>query len=224
MQAGSKVLVFVSGVVFLLATGCAGFGSGEPEEWDGLVRQRNARLGALFVKPGVDISVYQNVVLDPVEVRFARDWDPNRSASSPGRRVAPRDLAEIQTRLSELAREIFAEELARAGYSLVDEPSHETLRVSAALVDLVVTAPDTMSAGRSTTLTADAGRATLVLELRDSVTGEVLARAVDTRTARNAGPVSVASRTTNTAAARRVIRIWASGLREALAEMYAPRA
>jgi hypothetical protein len=207
-----------------LVAGCSGFGSREPAQWDGLVQQRNARLGALFVKPGADVSSFHNVLIDPVEVRFAQSWDPNRSASSPGRRLDARDLASIQTRLAELTRETFAEELGRAGYAIVEAPGYETLRLTVAIVDLSVTAPDTMAAGRSTTFTADAGRATLVLELRDSVTGEVLARAVDTRTARGAGPVTLSSRTTNTAAARRVVRIWASGLRQALTEMYAPRA
>jgi len=138
--------------------------------------------------------------------------------------VDARDVAAIQSRLAEMVHEIFVDELNRAGYPLVAEPSHETLRVTVAIVDLFITAPDTMSPERTSTFTADSGRMTLVLELRDSVTGEVLARAADTRTGRRSGPLTVTSRTTNTADARRAIRIWASGLRQALAEMYAPGA
>jgi hypothetical protein len=224
MRAGSAALLFASGVSVLLGTGCAGFGSREPSQWDGLVRQRNARLGALFVKPDVDIAVYQNVVLDPVEVRFSRSWNPNRTASDVSRRLDARDVAAIQTRLAELVHEIFAEELNEAGYPIVAEAGHDTLRVTAAIVDLYVSAPDTLPPGRVTIFTADSGRMTLVLELRDSVTGEILARAVDTRTGRRSGGgVTVTSRTTNTADARRAIRVWAGGLRQALAEMYAPK-
>ena len=223
MRSGSRSLLCVSGVIVLLAAGCAGFGSREPEEWDGLVRQRNARLGALFVKPDVDFSVYQNVVLDPVAVSFSRNWNPNRTASGVSRRLDAQDVAAIQSRLAAMVHEIFVEELNRAGYPLVAEPSHETLRVTAAIIDLYITAPDTLPPGRVTTFAADSGRMTLVLELRDSVTGEILARAVDTRTGRRSGPMTVTSRTTNTADARRAIRVWASGLRQALAEMYAPR-
>ena len=67
----------------------------------------------------------------------------------------------------------------------MDQAGPDTLRVSAAIVNLYVTAPDTMSAGRSRTYTANSGQMTLVVELRDSVTGELLARAVDTQRGRS---------------------------------------
>jgi hypothetical protein len=57
---------------------------------------------------------------------------------------------------------------------------------------------------------------TLVLELRDSVTGETLARAVDTRSGRASGIVQITNRTTNTADARRALRVWARALRSGL--------
>ncbi len=77
-----------------------------------------------------------------------------------------------------------------------------------------------MSAGRSRTYTANSGRMTLVAELRDSVTGEILARAVDARSARTTGSMDITNRVTNTADARRIIRIWARALRQGLDELY----
>ena len=61
---------------------------------------------------------------------------------------------------------------------------------------------------------------TLVAELRDSVTGEILARAVDARSGRSSGTWTVTNRVTNTADARRAIGIWATALRQGLDEMY----
>ncbi len=61
---------------------------------------------------------------------------------------------------------------------------------------------------------------TLVAELRDSMTGELLARAVDARGARSSGTWQVTNRVTNTADARRAMGIWATALRQALDEMY----
>ncbi len=61
---------------------------------------------------------------------------------------------------------------------------------------------------------------TLVAELRDSMTGEILARAVDARSARSSGTWTIANRVTNTADARRAMGIWARALREGLDEMY----
>ena len=119
-----------------------------------------------------------------------------------------------------LFREVFREELASGGYALVDKPGPETLRVSAAIVDLFINAPDTMSAGRSRTYTANSGRMTLVVELRDSDTDEILARAVDTRTGRGSGTFTITNRVTNTADPRRAIRVWAQALRQGLDDLY----
>jgi hypothetical protein len=200
--------------------GCASTRPAMPDEWDGLVRQPGTRLNAVFVKPDAEIVAYRNVLLDPVEVSFARNWDPNRGGRSQVGRLNAGDMQAIQTGLADLFRETFRAELARGGYQLVDEAGPDTLRVTASIVDLYVTAPDTMSAGRSRTYTANSGRMTLVAELRDSVTGEILARAVDARSGRSTGAWDITNRATNTNDARRAMGIWARALREALDEMY----
>jgi hypothetical protein len=201
-----------------ILAGCAT--TATKQEWDGLVRQPGTRLDAVFVKPDAEIAAYRSVLLDPVEVRFARNWEPNRGGRSGLNRLDAGDLAEIQRSLADLVREMVGAELARGGYSLVDTAGPDTLRVTAAIVDLYITAPDTMPAGRSRTYTANSGRMTLVAELRDSMTGEILARAVDARSGRSAGTWTVTNRVTNTADARRAIQVWATALRRSLDEMY----
>ena len=200
--------------------GCASTRNAPPEEWDGLVRQSGTRLGAVFVRPDAEIVGYRSVMIDPVEVSFARNWDPNRGGRSQLGRLDAGDMAAIQAGVADLFRETFRAELERGGYQLVETAGPDTLRVSAAIVDLYINAPDTMTAGRSRTYTANAGRMTLVAELRDSMTGELLARAVDARSARTSGTWQVTNRVTNTADARRAMGIWARALREALDEMY----
>jgi hypothetical protein len=200
--------------------GCASTRNAPPEEWDGLVLQPGTRLGAVFVKPDAEVVAYRSVMIDPVEVSFARNWDPNRGGRSQLGRLNADDMAAIQTGVADLFRETFRAELERGGYQLVDVAGPDTLRVTAAIVDLYITAPDTMSAGRSRTYSANAGRMTLVAELRDSMTGEILARAVDARSARSTGTWNITNRVTNTADARRAMGIWATALRQALDEMY----
>jgi hypothetical protein len=190
------------------------------EDWDGLVHQPGTRLHSVWVKPDAELVGYRSVMLDPVRVEFARNWDPTRGGRSQASRLNPADVEAIRTNLADLFREVFREELARGGYQLVDEAGPDTLRVSAAIVDLYISAPDTMSAGRSRTYTSNAGRMTLVAELRDSVTGEILARAVDPRSARNTGTMEWTNRVTNTAEARRAIRTWAQALLRGLDEIY----
>jgi len=55
-----------------------------------------------------------------------------------------------------------------------------------------------------------------VLELRDSVTGETLARVVDGQSGRSIGVMTITNRATNTADAQRAIRTWARALRSGL--------
>ena len=200
--------------------GCASTRPAPADEWDGLVRQTGTRLGAVFVRPDAEIVGYRSVMIDPVEVSFARNWDPNRGGRSQLNRLDAGDMAAMQAGVADLFRETFRAELERGGYQLVDVAGPDTLRVSAAIVDLYINAPDTMSPGRSRTYTANTGRMTLVAELRDSMTGELLARAVDARSGRSSGIMQVTNRVTNTADARRAMGVWATALRQALDEMY----
>jgi hypothetical protein len=200
--------------------GCASTQPAPKDEWDGLVRQSGTRLDAVFVRADAEVVAYRSVMIDPVEVSFARNWDPNRGGRSQLGRLNADDMAAIRTGVADLFRETFRAELERGGYQLVDTAGPDTLRVSAAIVDLYITAPDANSAGRSRTYTANAGRMTLVAELRDSMTGEILARAVDARSARNSATMQFTNRATNTADARREMRVWATALRQALDEMY----
>jgi hypothetical protein len=201
-----------------LVAGCASTQRG-PTEWDGLVRKPGTRLDAVFVRPDVEIPAFRSVMIDPVTVSFASNWDPNARTTSPSRRLDAGDIQAIQDGLATMFRDVFREELARGGYQLVDQPGPDTLRVTPAIVDLFISAPDTMTPG-SRTYTANAGRMTLVVELRDSVTGELLARAVDARGGRNTGTLSVTNRVTNTADARRAIGVWATALRSGLDDLY----
>ena len=196
--------------------GCASSRSTLPDEWDGLVLQPGTRLGAVFVKPDAEIASYRTVLLDPVQVSFARNWDPNRGGRSQASRLNASDITAMKAGLADMFREIFRAELARGGYQLVDEVGPDTLRVTAEIVDLFVTAPNTMTAGRSRVYTANTGRMTLVAELRDSVTGEILARVVDSRSGRSTGTWQITSSVANNADARRAIGIWAAALRQGL--------
>ena len=53
-----------------------------PQEWDGLVRRENKKLDNVYVGPDVEFKAYKRVSLDPVEVKFDKDWDPNSGSRS----------------------------------------------------------------------------------------------------------------------------------------------
>lgn len=218
---GKGVLKLAAALAALALAGCASTQRG-PAEWDGLVRQPNTRLDAVFLRPGVSISSYTTIMLAPADVQFADNWDPSRAGRSGARRLDTADILAIKANLSTMFGEIFTSELTSGGYKIVTEPGPDTLLVVPAIVNLFITAPDTASAGRSRTYTANSGQMTLVLEVRDSVTGEVLARVVDGRSGRTSGFMTVTNRVTNTADARRAIQIWASALRNGLDTLRQP--
>jgi hypothetical protein len=202
-----------------LLAGCANTPP-TPQEWDGLVLRPGTRLDALFVKPDAEISGFSSVMLDPVQIQFAANWDPNQGRRSQARRLNAADIAAIKERLAELFQQTFRAELGRGGYPLVNEPGPETLRMTPIIIDLFITAPDEMTPGRSRVYTAESGRMTLVAELRDSVTGELLVRAVDARAGRGTGQLTWTNRVTNAADAQQAIAVWASALRRAMDGAY----
>jgi hypothetical protein len=187
-----------------------------PKEWDGLVRVNSKAIDHLYKLPEADFSGYKRVRLDPIEVEFDKNWKPNASERSPSRRLTNEDIEKIKKALAEEFRKVFTEELTKNGYPVVNEDDDDVLRVSAAIVNLYITAPEKMSAGRSRTYTTSAGHMTLVAELRDSVTGKLMARAVDSVQGRDTGNFMITNSVTNMSSARTALSKWAGVLRGGL--------
>lgn len=182
------------------------------QDWDGLARRPSKGLDNLFVRPAVQFTAYQRVRLDPVSVEFDKDWDPNRGVRTASGRLSAADIQKLRTDLATLFRQVLAERLTKGGYPLVEEDGEEVLRVTAALVKVYVNAPSRRSDGRSDSYTMEPGRMTLFMELRDSVTGQLLARAVDTTQGTNTGHLLWAGEVSNSAEAKAAFRAWADAL------------
>ena len=89
------------------------------------------------------------------------------------------DMEKIKTSLAEEFHTVFKTELEEHGYELSDVAADDVMIVRPAIINLDVNAPDVMSAGRSTSFTSSAGEMTLYIELIDSVTGDIFAKALD---------------------------------------------
>jgi len=190
---------------------------------DGLQRVIDSKAAIAYVKPGVDFSVYDRFMILDCYVAFKKDWqkDYNRDQRSTSGKVTDKDMERIRNEMAKVFREVFVEELSENdGYELVDAPADGVLLIRPAIIDLVATAPDTQSAGRSYTFVDSRGAATLYIELYDSVSGEVLARAVDRKADRSHGTMQWATRTGGRADAKRILRKWAGWLRERMDEIH----
>jgi len=188
-----------------------------PAEWDGLVKRKVKGLDLVYVRPDVEFPAYKKVMLDhPVQVEFSKNWKPNSSSRSVSQHLDAEDLQRIKDGLSGMVLEGFSKKLTKGGYEVTTMPADDTIRVATAIVDLYINAPDTMSAGRSKTYTTEAGSMVLVMEIRDSPTGQLLARVVDRHSDSGTGSLQWTTSVSNRAEADRAISNWASKLVEAL--------
>jgi hypothetical protein len=187
---------------------------------DGLHRVENSRMAVVYAEPGADLSGYDRVQLLDAYVAFKKNWERNqRSRSADPLSVTSRDVEKIKKDLSQGFREVFEEVLDSSGYAVVDEAAEDVLLVRPAIINLDVNAPDTMVAGRSRTYTDSAGEMTLYVEIYDSVTGDLVAKAMDRRTDRNRdGFYTWTNSVTNRMAANRIMKGWAEILVDALNE------
>jgi hypothetical protein len=207
--------------LFLMIAGCAAPGksasNSAPVEWDGLQRVQVKGLDLVYVKPGVSLAGYNKIMVDPLQISFSKDRDANGGRMIGAFPIGEKDRERIRARLADIVHEqLVAEVQTGGGYQIVTTPGPDVLHVAAAIIDLNITAPDTMSAGRSFTITASKGSMTLVAELRDSETGELLARAVDHATDNSSFRYELANSVTNAEAARTAATAWARILRQRL--------
>lgn len=188
---------------------------------DGLHLVPGTEVAAAWVKPGADFGDYDRIMLLEPYVAFRKDWVDEQRRNSVNR-ISPRDVERMKTDLTELFREVFVDVLdSEGGYPVVNEANLDVLLVRPAIIDLDVTAPDLPSAGRSYNFAASAGAATLFLELYDSVSGEILARAIDRKADdRRGGVMQWTNSGTNRAAAKKALAEWANLLRQRLDEIH----
>lgn len=215
----------IATIFALLLASTAVTGWAEEEEgtfdWDGLVPVEESRVHAAYIDPDADFAAFQRVsILDP-HVAFRSNWlrDQNRSRS---RNVRASDVERIKVDVAALWKEVFTERLEAAGYEVVNYADEDVLVLRPAILDLDVTAPDVRSSARNRTYSANAGAATLLLELFDSMSGDLIGRAADRRMAgrTGAGFAIAANRVTNRADARREFGVWADKLVEFLDSHY----
>ncbi len=218
----------------LLATGCAQQQgvltegeAGEEPTYDGLVKVRNPSLQYAWVRPEVDLSSYERVTFRTADFQF-RAVKPVAGAGTATAR-STRDEFPIgdadRAKLVETVNEIFREELANSRrYTYTDETGPDVVMMEVALLDIVSRVPPE-PVGRSDIFLDEVGEATLVVTLRDSQSGETLARAADRRAAEpvkargNFGALR-SSPVTTWAEVRRLSRRWATRATERLDQLH----
>ncbi len=202
----------------IVLSGSTAYAQRPPAEWDGLVRVESRHFDVVYLAPGADFSGYTKVMLDQTEVAFKRNWmrDYNNRTRGLQGRISEEEAREILAAAQAGFQDVFREVYAQRGIQVVTEPGPDVLRLRTAVTDLDVVAPDLMTPGRTRTYSEEAGEATIVIEVRDSMSGAILGRGVDRRAAGDNSFVLRRSRVTNRADFERMFRSWAEYSADAL--------
>ena len=151
---------------------------------DGLHRVHPSIMEAAWVKPDLDLGRYTRILLVPTAVQFRDVGEVNYDPFSRTRSgvVEFPVGTEKQEWFRGVWREAVDEHFAREqSYELYQGAGSDVLVVQGMLVDVVSHVPPD-AAGSSYTWVRDPWIASVVLELRDGMTGELLARTIDRRT------------------------------------------
>jgi hypothetical protein len=171
-------------------------------------------LDLAFARPGASLAAYKRVQLEPVQVEFRKSKDPARTGSAV--KLSSEERERIRSNMARVVHEEFVKELEKSStYQVASEPGADVLRVKPRVLDLYMNAPD-VGPARSRTLVSSAGEMTLVADLADSTSGQVLARVADQRDAGKEGRMYLVNGKVNEEEARKIAAGWAQILRKAL--------
>jgi hypothetical protein len=190
---------------------------------EGLERVEDSKLALVYVEPGADFSQYSRIYMVDTYVAFKKNWrrDQNRSANP--HKISYNDMDKMKAELAGLFRDIFTEVLEQGGYELVNERADDVLIIKPAIINLDIAAPDSLSSNDTRTYSESPGEMTLYLELFDSVTNDLIAKAIDLQTDRETGYFQWQTRVTNRAAANRILTVWANVLKDGLDKAHGVR-
>jgi hypothetical protein len=174
------------GIVVVLTVGCSlppapivyDATGMQPTTSDGLHRVYEPRVGAVFVRPGAEFSGYGAVTVDLPSVSYKEEPRP---ATSMNRRrgnfaLRTRDI----DRMKQFFQETFVREFDKSdALRVATKGSQGVLLLQGHIVNLVIDAPPALAGERD--FRQAAGEMTLILDVRDAVTGEALARLADRR-------------------------------------------
>jgi|SRR5215203_3073895 len=155
-----------------------------PDTWNGLMKIDSKNMQAAYLLPNADFRAYTKVLLEPAEVALAKDWLSNYNQSADlGSRISDSDARAEIVKANARTSQIFANAFQKAGYQVVTSAGADVVSIKPMILNVQVSAPDVMGAGRQYNFSPDAGQATLGLEVRDSVSRQLIGVAADSQIA-----------------------------------------
>jgi uncharacterized protein YceK len=185
--------------------------------FDGLHVIDNSAFKQAWADPDIDFSRYTKIMPGGAffEYRAVKKTSANSRASMSDTEFWISD--KNREKLEEEVSKVFDAELAKSTrFTVTDTPGPDTITIVGGLHDIMSRVPPER-VGRSDVYLSDLGEATLILQISDSMSGEVIARAVERRNVGGSGASAQRSSPALTwAEVRRLARNWATKLREGL--------
>ena len=189
-----------------------------PASADGLRQVEGRDVSAAYMRPDAIFGAYDEVAIDPLQIDHKEKTRPLNEGA--------------MERLQQIYEDALRAQLSRSeAFTLVSERGPRTLRVTGRIVNLEVRMGRHLGGDKKIVL--DSGEMTLILDVRDSESGDALARIADRRRIRPTGvsggsnyhragyagyedsPVNVWG------AMREIIADWARILRQGLDDLHA---
>lgn len=198
-------------------------GQGAETTFDGLARVDNTIMDAVWVRPDIDLRGFRKVLFVPVGVSY-RDVEPSDPTTALRRSTRSRTTELREFRLDEETKALFEAEIGAAfseevaaseAYEVVDEAGPDVLQIGVALLDVVSRVPP-QAATQPRVYIESVEEASLVLEIRGSMSNSVYLRAVDRRAAARQSEMIESNRVTNASEIRRLGRRWGEIVRKGL--------
>lgn len=168
--------------------------------------------GAILVDTDTDWKRYTKVQLKRGTVEFRENWVIDQEALNKTT-ITVADLEKVKTDMSDLLEKVLISELSdREAYTLTGGSGTDTLRFTPNIVDLDIYTPDFLRDFVGHQLTNAQGSMVLVLEINDSVSGKLLATAVQKQHDDDRSYWDSTTRGSNQTAFRRMTESWTDWL------------
>jgi len=185
--------------------------------YDGLVTVNRSNFETAWVKPNVDLSGYTGIIVADPEFEFRTTFE---DASALVRTIEFPLHEDDKQSLTETVHDTFLKELEKSRYfTLVTEAGPDVLSIRVRLLDIVARMPQE-SVDPAHPYVSSIGDATLVIEVHNSMSGEILYRAVQRRAARETVGGAQGSRGNSWAEIQPAVRQWGRIIREQLDRMH----
>jgi len=193
---------------------------------DGLVRVEKSVVDAAWVKPDFDLTPYKKLMIASAGVSYKK-LKPVTGTAFANRSNGQSEFPvkeENKAQFNEILKEEFTKELSKLQrYQIVDKAGPDVLLLVGGVIDVESNVPPYLDSpsyagGAAGVYLSSVGEATLIIELRDSQSNEILGRAADRRAAESPFTFQ-ANGPTGWSQVHLLAQYWASLLRKRLEEV-----